>query len=1024
MLIWLKVLSKLSDNISLTPAGLKSLSTYHINFLRVVRWLAMDMKPYLLRGITRDPSILTSFVKEIWADGHLGSFSQWKNFSSPNDNIWYCDFTNNSNSNQNDIQVDLITGRFLVDGNPIGLLPDNILHHPDFVRVFPCMIFEVLPSSDAPGTFVTKYRFHNAHYSFALNNQNQILIVKERKMNGATFELLSNSPFKELFPYQLVENFSHWLDVLNRKIYFRSLNFEDENFSNNDKIKYRFSIRQQELYKIKPRRKFVCIKSSSYVHTANAIESFESRNYIHLLISGNEVTLELPLMSLHFILDNQNQFISSEYRGMRIAADQKKFGSLIGLKNCLLLESAEPERIYQAEVLLIPNGVPHIELNESKHQVVTVDLNNLSSPRFFKYDVDTRLGRLKAGPSLDAWLYLACLHAMTASPLPDPLTGLTGTESAMQLLQSARCWSCEPFGQRANEIISYILRLSPKRKFYPKGLKVMENVKFSPRLYSLCAHDAFSILAKTLLADSSRLQFLFESDEESVPICSNSDILCAKAYWRSFSFYTPQASIQTEFLPDFDEVKQAKPIHYPGSVLEFNDIPGISVRTMADAGNRWLSYSATSSPLQALQLFLAGPSIESRNGICSVKFPDGNVISWFGLNFPDCWLDLYEFARRVQSSSHHLEWTTLLSFFAFNNLPLDQLLFLQIIAVNPQLFCRLKPPPYRNYSFPSRYEFDPATVEAILNECEKPFQSYFEARQNQKRSGESVEDFEERMRNEYSDAAKAEAVLITQMIQQFWPTNHVSQSHLNIVPELIDLTAALEKINSNLEMRFANLKLHKFLVRVESQIQLASKCESSTQLNLLHFIDGCNKIEESMQVLKIHQLLFIYNPLKSSTTTNYRKMEVKISAAASKQRPIQNREIVRKSNPALITQTTKLPITSFNSRSKIHREFAASLNLSWLQYKNHPSNYSTTFSALPLINIEEWRQFSDSSQAFWKSVLTSFNPKDDEYAKRSLVAAGLSFRVTKETLVAKLSSREKTAQPKELQQLLVKLVMS
>ena len=44
-----------------------------------------------------------------------------------------------------------------------------------------------------------------------------------------------------------------------------------------------------------------------------------------------------------------------------------------------------------------------------------------------------------APPSIDAWVYLAYLHAVTSSDLPDPLTGISGKEAAMDILQSGRC---------------------------------------------------------------------------------------------------------------------------------------------------------------------------------------------------------------------------------------------------------------------------------------------------------------------------------------------------------------------------------------------------------------------------------------------------------------------------------------------------------------------------------------------------------------------------------------------------------
>ncbi len=103
---------------------------------------------------------------------------------------------------------------------------------------------------------------------------------------------------------------------------------------------------------------------------------------------------------------------------------------------------------------------PISALHEKIHHSIAVDLKARRIPEVFEFEVDERLKRIRAGQSQLGWLYLAYLHAITASPLPDRFTGMTGTEMSLQILQSAQCWSCQPLDNSALVVLQEILNLS------------------------------------------------------------------------------------------------------------------------------------------------------------------------------------------------------------------------------------------------------------------------------------------------------------------------------------------------------------------------------------------------------------------------------------------------------------------------------------------------------------------------------------------------------------------------------------
>ena len=102
---------------------------------------------------------------------------------------------------------------------------------------------------------------------------------------------------------------------------------------------------------------------------------------------------------------------------MNVSEDQN-FGTLVGLKRGLLLESSEVEdRIFIC---------PHGEVKPNGYGSTEIDVANLRTPSFFKYVLRNDLQDIKAGKERVAWEYLALLHAHTSGLLPDPFTRSLG----------------------------------------------------------------------------------------------------------------------------------------------------------------------------------------------------------------------------------------------------------------------------------------------------------------------------------------------------------------------------------------------------------------------------------------------------------------------------------------------------------------------------------------------------------------------------------------------------------------------
>ena len=91
-----------------------------------------------------------------------------------------------------------------------------------------------------------------------------------------------------------------------------------------------------------------------------------------------------------------------------------------------------------------------------------------------RFVINETLGRLEcaAEPRL---LYLkAALHAYTSFPIPDALTGRTGTEEAIHCLKSGYCQPWTPLTMNPSQLLASLAKLTPRREYYPANLRVLQ----------------------------------------------------------------------------------------------------------------------------------------------------------------------------------------------------------------------------------------------------------------------------------------------------------------------------------------------------------------------------------------------------------------------------------------------------------------------------------------------------------------------------------------------------------------------
>eukprot|EP00117_Sycon_ciliatum_P022035 scpid7885/ scgid19127/ len=254
----------------------------------------------------------------------------------------------------------------------------------------------------------------------------------------------------------------------------------------------------------------------------SVLSPLQREEYMELWLKADQdVLVRMPQLGLSFnyaISGGESRLESVEHRGWLVDTDQA-IGTLLGLRNYLVLTECKHERSAGAEkkrCIIVPHGAgmrrgrQHY-LDTSLVVPVLIDSDALRKPPFFRYELNASLRQLTGPFDRAAWLFLALLHAVTSTTNPDPFTGLTGLEAALNILQSARCWSCRPYDDSTRKLLQDVRRLSPKRSPYPGRNFIGQTVQWPPGLSSYSASDAYAIQVDRLLKHSKQLSFLFDS---------------------------------------------------------------------------------------------------------------------------------------------------------------------------------------------------------------------------------------------------------------------------------------------------------------------------------------------------------------------------------------------------------------------------------------------------------------------------------------------------------------------------------
>lgn len=416
------------------------------------------------------------------------------------------------------VHFDLLTGELLVNGVPLSGLPARYEQHEMYRFLFGQTRIQVLPCNEPGVVFAAKAKVKSQSVYFgvldpAANSDTTPLPVRTQSQMG-TYDLLPRTAFEGTLPDTFLNDYVHWYNRDDGSVEFR-LKAEAwvpspsgwKLIEVDEARGYWKLCKGDDLYLISPKSGL----SKSLETLFLPLEKLEGL----LMLWDNArrvLDIEIPRLKLSFSVENGSDvFMSNQYKGMKIAFNQS-IGCLIGLKSKLVLRSCTDG---DECLVLVPQGAVTYETEYlDRHAHISVSVEDDAS-KVHAYRLDNYLGMLRDRGELQSKLFLAYLQALTSYVLPDPLTGHTGTEEAMNILKSESVRSSPTLSPQNVALLELIAKITPPRRL---DNKVVEGVTWNSRLTFQAQHGGFYEEVQFLIAEAQKRKFLYEDSSPAPEI--------------------------------------------------------------------------------------------------------------------------------------------------------------------------------------------------------------------------------------------------------------------------------------------------------------------------------------------------------------------------------------------------------------------------------------------------------------------------------------------------------------------------
>ncbi|KAI9803787.1 MAG: hypothetical protein M1825_001667 [Sarcosagium campestre] len=485
------------------PAVTDKLPKFTQVLLRRHWQLSHLLEPHLRSRILRDPRGLEQTLRSVWKGYDPGR--RWREYESPNERWLVSDSGKGSGESRTQVHYDVLSGSLLINGSPLTRLPRPYELHETYRRVFGERILDVVPSKDPDMLFETRTEVFNHQIYFGMRASKLIIRIK----NGARlYEVLPAHALADDFPHSFVEDFVHWLDLTTYHVEWRPLKTQ----WTSAKSSWLMKSREDGSYALVDHPlTLIDVFSTTAMTVSSILRPLEAASHLHIMHNEATQALEvrLPRFKLDFFMRKGGAGLESkQFRGMVVDEDQS-IPTFTGLANKLVLRREQDS----SRIIIVPWGKVDFP-REGDH--VSVQIRSTAKHRLHVYRIDSQLGRLIDNGSLMSKLFKGYLHAVTSHCLADSLTGRTGTEEALSILESASVHSFSKLEQDEVDLLEHFARLTPERRYYPRHIKEMQQVTWTAELSPLSQHDAFDVKVKAIFKQA-RVSSKFQDEDKEFP---------------------------------------------------------------------------------------------------------------------------------------------------------------------------------------------------------------------------------------------------------------------------------------------------------------------------------------------------------------------------------------------------------------------------------------------------------------------------------------------------------------------------
>ncbi|KXX73436.1 hypothetical protein MMYC01_210194 [Madurella mycetomatis] len=490
--------------------------------------LARDMKmAYRIQqvvksAIQRYPVNLSQAISGTWWDAtEAGSatgsaFSGWQ-FLAQDGGRWITCVTKPTETaiSPQRIQYNFVDGRLLIDGSHIGKLPPEIRDSKHVKELFGDQHLLTFPSSRFGMSYVLAKLQCGQRIHFGLRAGQ--VVIHAVSFDGNVREYVPHHIFFDSstwdLPLSLIDNCVHWLnlgsgclEILRKPHVWRTRRSD-----------WVLDVPKRQAQ----RSKVLLVDPYSALgrQVAGILGNFEDSRRVTIfqpLHQRGRLSVELRNLALSFFVNSKGLLQCRELHA-EIDPDQD-VGTLYGFRSGLVLRGV---RCNDERSLIAPLGA----MSWSRDGI-HVSVRVRSADHYGKFDIDQVLGQLTCPPEPRLLYTKALLHALTSFPLPDKLTGRTGTEEALRTLESGRCQPWQPIDAGAMASLMTIKNLTPVRSYYPRDKRSLQTVTWDGTLTMTIQHESYEPVVYGILMKSEQLQ-AFSGNHNKIPgpeNCSSSHL--------------------------------------------------------------------------------------------------------------------------------------------------------------------------------------------------------------------------------------------------------------------------------------------------------------------------------------------------------------------------------------------------------------------------------------------------------------------------------------------------------------------